>query len=101
MKAKKYGLEILKRLLALGLCLALLAGCALAETEVAELSKGPDRELYYQGIPMKDGRLLLNGRTDGKGTEGQIRRHRRGTEGNVLGHEPGGHRGGKRPAVPD
>ena len=53
------------RMIALCLCLALLAGCALAETEVAELSKGPDRELYYQGIPMKDGRLLLNGRAEG------------------------------------
>ena len=53
------------RMIALCLCLALLAGCALAETEVVELSKGPDRELYYQGIPMKDGRLLLNGRAEG------------------------------------
>ena len=61
MKAKKYGLEILKRLLALGLCLALLAGAALAENVSMKQFYTNEGDYIYFLRTLRDGRMLFTG----------------------------------------
>ena len=67
---KTNGMKMIRRALALGLCLMMLAGAACAEN-VIELSMGAEDSLNYE-CTLPDGRILLTGEKMENGVDGNF-----------------------------